>query len=118
MRHSRTDIKLSSHTTVLCHFCHQEREYKGPNVKRLFVTPPQIIFKLIHFFFLQNNIFKLLRMEFCFFWYLIKTHKANSYNVVLLAQLSAFLSTRDCQIFCLCTVRKKKNLHLLPRNNF
>ena len=43
--------------------------------------------------------------------------KAHSYKKVLLAQLSAFLSTRDGQIFFLCTV-SKKNLHLLPRNNF
>ena len=34
--------------------------------------------------------------------------KANSYKVVLLAQLCAFLSTRDCQVFCLRTVSKKK----------
>ena len=34
-------------------------------------------------------------------------NKANSYKVVLLAQLIDFLSTWDCQIFCLRTVSKK-----------
>ena len=36
--------------------------------------------------------------------------KANSYKMVSLAQLIAFLSTRDCPIFCLRTVSKKKKL--------
>ena len=37
-----------------------------------------------------------------------RRQQANSYKVVFLAQLSDFLSTRDCQIFCLRIVKKKK----------
>ena len=43
--------------------------------------------------------------------------KANSYKVVLLAQLSAFMSTRDCQMFCIPTV-SKKNFTPLISNTF
>ena len=39
--------------------------------------------------------------------------KANSYKVVLLDQLSAFLSTRDCHIFCLRTVSNKTYTYYL-----
>ena len=45
--------------------------------------------------------------------YVYVVGKANSYKVVLLAQLSAFLSTWDCQIFCLRTVSKKTYTYYL-----